>query len=123
MREHYATVSSAGVVTLNGEVPPTQTQALPEGWEACIDPVRNRVYYFHAPTQTSQWHSPLGGRAARVVKPPAEPYPQTFDSEEPDLLVLSYPRMADDSKPDLADHRMASPLATVLQAPAPQGLR
>ena len=45
----------------------------------------------------------MGGRSARVVRPPREPYPQTFDSEEPDLLVLSYPRMADCSKPDLAE--------------------
>ena len=122
MREHYPSVDADGVVTLEGGAPSTQTVALPAGWEACLDPVCNRVFYFHAPTQKSQWHSPLGGRSTRVVRPPREPYAQTFDDEEPDLLMLSYPRMIDDSKPDLADHRMASPLATVLQAPAPQGV-
>ena len=103
---------------MDGAPTATVDAALPEGWEACLDPLTNRVFYHHAGTQTSQWGPPTGGRTARARRP-NEPYPQTFDSSEPDLLVLSYPRMRDDSKPELADHRFASPLATVLQAPAP----
>ena len=103
MREHYASVDSTGAVQIEGGAPSTSQAALPAGWEGCLDPVSNRVFYHHAATRTSQWNSPLGGRSARVVRPPREPYPQTFDSEEPDLLVLSYPRMADCSKPDLAE--------------------
>jgi hypothetical protein len=103
MREHYASVGPTGAVQIEGGAPSTSQAALPAGWEGCLDPVSNRVFYHHAATRTSQWNSPLGGRSARVVRPPREPYPQTFDSEEPDLLVLSYPRMADCSKPDLAE--------------------
>jgi len=103
MREHYASVDSTGAVQIEGGAPSSSQAALPAGWEGCLDPVSNRVFYHHAATRTSQWNSPLGGRSARVVRPPREPYPQTFDSEEPDLLVLSYPRMADCSKPDLAE--------------------
>jgi len=103
MREHYASVDSTGAVQIEGGAPSSSQAALPAGWEGCLDPVSNRIFYHHAATRTSQWNSPLGGRSARVVRPPREPYPQTFDSEEPDLLVLSYPRMADCSKPDLAE--------------------
>ena len=89
MREHYASVGATGAVQIEGGAPSTSQAALPAGWEGCLDPASNRVFYHHAATRTSQWNSPLGGRSARVVRPPREPYPQTFDSEEPDLLVLS----------------------------------
>ena len=50
---------------------------------------------------------------------PADPHPQVLESE-PDLLVISYPQVPDDSKQDLADHQFVSPQTVVLQAPVPQ---
>jgi hypothetical protein len=47
---------------------------------------------------------------------PADPHPQVLESE-PDLLVISYPQVPDDSKQDLADHQFVSPQTVVLQAP------
>ena len=117
------TVDAVGMVHVEGGAPSDCRTILPEGWTAYLDAATNQLYYFHAATRTSQWNSPLGGKSGRVVDPPREPYPQTSDCEEPDLLVLSYPRMPDDSKPDLADHRFASPLiSSQFQAPAPQRL-
>ena len=46
----------------------------------------------------------------------AHPYPQVLESE-PDLLVIAYPQVPDDSKQDLADHQFVSPQTVVLQAP------
>ena len=62
--------------------------------------------------------APPARRATAAASKP-EPYPQVLEGEGPDLLVISYPQVADDSKPELADHQFVSAQATVLQAPAP----
>ena len=110
-----------GSVVMTGRPPPVPDAPLPPDWEAHNDPTTARTYYYNANTKTSQWSNPLNGKPMRVgQKRSQEPHPQAVD-EEPDWLVLSYPRVEDDSKPDLADHRFAGPLNSVLQAPAPRG--
>ena len=44
--------------TSNNNKTQGQDQGLPEGWTEHIDPGTSRTYYYHHPTQTSQWHSP-----------------------------------------------------------------
>uniref|UniRef100_A0A7S0Q507 Uncharacterized protein n=1 Tax=Coccolithus braarudii TaxID=221442 RepID=A0A7S0Q507_9EUKA len=55
----------------------------------------------------------------RSVQGPPEPYPQVLEDEEPDMLVISFPQVDDDSKPPLADHQFVSSQGAILQAPAP----
>lgn len=62
--------------------------------------------------------------AAPAARPPRavlfpDPYPQVLDEGKPDLLVASYGQVADDSKPVLSDHLVASGSGGVLQAPSP----
>ena len=55
----------------------------------------------------------------RVALGPPEPYPQVLEDNEPDMLVISYPQVDDDSKPALADHQFVSSQGAILRAPAP----
>jgi len=103
--------------------PPTvelQSRDLPPEWEARLDTASGRLFFFNAETQTSQWHRPgsVAIGSTRLVGQKPDPYPQVLEAEAADLLVVAYPQVADDSKPDLADHQFVSPQATVLQAPA-----
>lgn len=110
-----------GSVMISGRPPPVPEGPLPPDWESHVDPLTHRTYYINTKTKAKQWTNPLNGKPMSVgPKRAPEPHPQAVD-EEPDWLVLSYPRVEDDSKPDLADHRFAGPLNTVLQAPAPRG--
>eukprot|EP01113_Clastostelium_recurvatum_P018139 TRINITY_DN2139_c0_g1_i2.p1 TRINITY_DN2139_c0_g1~~TRINITY_DN2139_c0_g1_i2.p1 ORF type:complete len:561 (-),score=134.84 TRINITY_DN2139_c0_g1_i2:72-1754(-) len=60
-----------GDITSPGPVP----QALPPGWEARLDPARNRVYYVNHATKQTTWENPLTPHevtaARRWTPPPA----------------------------------------------------
>jgi len=47
------------------------------------------------------------------------PTAQILESDEPDLLLLQYEIVPDDSKPELSDHQFVGVNPTVLQAPTP----
>ena len=54
-----------------------------------------------------------GRRAPKQPKNvPLEPYPQVLEGG-PDMLVISYPQVPDDSKQELADHQFFSSLLHV----------
>jgi len=47
-----------------GAVQPPKPPPLPEGWQSHWSEKHNRPFYFHAPTEVSQWHMPQIGDAA-----------------------------------------------------------
>eukprot|EP00977_Amphora_coffeiformis_P015023 scaffold4292_cov114-Amphora_coffeaeformis.AAC.2 len=43
------------------------TLALPDGWTTAIDPTTGKTYYYHAPTQITQWDPPNSFAAATTT--------------------------------------------------------